>query len=139
MTGAPLPAAGQQSQERPSSSKTLKLEPVVTKQHDRRLVEYFVVVSSVPHDGVTIRNSQNGKLSPPSSPVRNVRKDFQGDLDFEPLLTARYPMANHRGNPLHENVVCFCLPWGIQLRKDPCMPKVRYLYESRYDMLDGFV
>ena len=86
-----------------------------------------MVVSSVPHDGVTIRNSENGKLSPPLSPVRNVRKDFDGDLDFEPLLTSRYPMGDHEGNPLHENVVCFCLPWGIQLRKDPCMPKVRVL------------
>jgi len=52
---------------------------------------------------------------------------FVDDNDFQPVITARYPPEDHKGNPLQESVTCFCHPGGaINLRLEACMPKVSF-------------
>lgn len=133
----------------------------ISKQSARRLVEYFVVVSSVPQKkegGISVEVVP----SPPDSPARTSANDapltdiasqsrpeewsmssperhgdadedrgdeheFVDDFDFQPSITARYPLEDHEGNPLHESVTCFCHPSGsIRLRTDFSMPKIHY-------------
>ena len=151
-----------------------------SKNSERRLVEYFAVVSSIPKKNVdgdqsvemtaslatTRRDDGAGaveedrastaaeeKLAEP--PVQIQKKStnpfdddtaesstnnddgggsddeddddfhFVDDNDFQPVITARYPPEDHKGNPLQESVTCFCHPGGtINLRLESCMPKV---------------
>ena len=117
----------------------------------QRLVEYFVVVSSVPRKDVpSDQVAQGGLPGSPSSSSNNgsysysaefdeipqnisiediADMDEDGSLNFEPVITARYPQQDHPGNPLHQSVACFCYPGGIiKLKSKPCMPKVSVLY-----------
>jgi len=56
---------------------------------------------------------------------------FVDDNDFQPVITARYPLEDHKGNPLQESVTCFCHPGGaINLRLEACMPKVHYFVST---------
>lgn len=49
------------------------------------------------------------------------------ELNFEPVITARYPLKDHPGNPLHQSVSTFCHPEGIiKLKSKPSLPKVRH-------------
>ena len=110
ITPAPIEGAD------PSSPKKSKL----TTQQDaaRRLVEYCVVVSSVRKkkpDDVAVDTSQDWGED-------DVVYD---DYDFQPVITARYPLEDHADNPLHESTTFFCHPSGISLRAEPSMPKVR--------------
>lgn len=119
-----------------TSKKTKRLETTAhhNQQHQRRLVEYFVVVSSVAkkETEATIQES----ISFDESTIKSDDGDsedhvFVDDFDFQPVITARYPLEDHPGNPLHENVTFFCHPLGaIQLRTDQTMPKVRSLVEK---------
>lgn len=153
-----------------------------SKNSERRLVEYFAVVSSIPKknvdgdqsvemtaslattrrdDGATAAEDQSSaaaaaegeKLAEPpvqkkstnpfdddSAESRTNNDDdgsddeedddfhFVDDNDFQPVITARYPPEDHKGNPLQESVTCFCHPGGtINLRLESCMPKVSLL------------
>jgi hypothetical protein len=98
----------------------------------RRLVEYFVVVSSVPHDNqnsedhatevhrsASFDGSRNGLSFDDDEDI------FVDDFNFQPKITARFPFQDHEENPLHESVTFFCYPSGtIQLRIELTMPKV---------------
>lgn len=133
-----------------------------SKNSERRLVEYFCVVSSIPKKNVDGAKSvemtaslaasgggaadiadakEAGKANAAASSSTNPfdgadsrptagddnEDEFQfvDDNDFQPVITARYPLEDHKGNPLQESITCFCHPGGaINLRLEPCMPKV---------------
>jgi hypothetical protein len=150
-----------------------------SKNSERRLVEYFCVVSSIPKknvdgdqsvemtaslattrrdDGPVAEEQANAaaaaaaaeeeRLAEPPVQKRSTNPfddntagsdgggsgdeeeddddfHFVDDNDFQPVITARYPLEDHKGNPLQESVTCFCHPGGaINLRLESCMPKV---------------
>ena len=117
------------------TTKTTKLETTSSKDNAmRRLVEYFVVVSSVPKnkEGEEENNTKLQEASSFEEASRTValgeddEEFFVDDFDFQPVITARYPLEDHAKNPLHESVTFFCHPSGaIQLRVEQSMPKVR--------------
>lgn len=94
----------------------------------RRLVEYFVIVSSVEQ-----KSNAKSKPSEPGEPDWKVDSTSFSDIDdefadfhFKPEITARYPIHDHPDNPLHDNICYFCHPSGsIHLRTEHFMPKVR--------------
>jgi hypothetical protein len=96
-----------------------------------RLVEYFVVVSSIerkPGDNIDKDNSNDMSFSNwvTENEFFGVQEEF-ADIKFRPTVTARYPLVDHHDNPLHENLTFFCHPsGGILVRKEPHMPKVRF-------------
>jgi len=137
-----------------------------SKNSERRLVEYFCVVSSIPkknvdgdksvemtasltsgapdpakeagmENGSRADANAQGTTSPPTNPFDDDHSsegdedEFVDDNDFQPVITARYPLEDHKGNPLQESVTCFCHPGGtINLRLDPCMPKAHYFVST---------
>jgi hypothetical protein len=119
------------------TKKTAKLTQI-EKQSDsgRRLVEYFLVVSSLEREADESEvnpNKDNATKNPndlsfswkTESTSYDEEDEFAGSY-FQPTITARYPMHDHQDNPLHENVTFFCHPsGGIQLRTEQIMPKVR--------------
>jgi hypothetical protein len=119
------------------TKKTAKLTQI-EKQADsgRRLVEYFVVVSSVEREAEeseanpTKENTNNNpndlSFSWKTESTSYDEEDELAGSYFRPTITARYPLHDHQDNPLHENVVFFCHPsGGIQLKMEQIMPKVR--------------
>lgn len=98
----------------------------IEKSDGRRLVEYLVVVSSVPRKPEAEGDAEKGQ-------EWNLGTSFEDDdveflHGFNPQITARYPLHDHEDNPLHENVTFFCHPSGsIHLKKQNFMPKVREL------------
>ena len=109
----------------PDGQKKKKLT-TLDKTDGRRLVEYLVVVSSVPRK-VEETNPNNGDLQLGTS---FDDEDVIVDRDFKPTITARYPLEDHEDNPLHENVTLFCHPSGsIQLKKESYLPKVSTLHD----------
>jgi len=132
--------------------KTKKLQKRMTKGGERRLVEYFVIVSSVPrkqtekndiHEGDDAgsakeersacagMSSENMHGSQTSGMSFDGEAEFVDDNDFQPVITARYPLQDHDDNPLQDSVTCFCHPDGsIRLRTKPCMPKVHYFVST---------
>jgi hypothetical protein len=100
---------------------------------DRRLVEYFVIVSSVENSKSAANPSQaqnNGDISfndwKTDSGYDDEEEMFTA-YPFKPIITARYPLYDHTDNPLHDNVVFFCHPSGkIELRTEQVMPKVGF-------------
>jgi hypothetical protein len=128
--GAPEP-----SDQSPDAKKKSKIVTISDKDAGvRRLVEYFVVVSSIPKsettDGLTIDVQDSSSFEESKSGFKMPDFDdedefFVDDLDFQPVVTARFPMKDHPGNPLDESVTYFCHPsGGIQLRTEKTMPKV---------------
>lgn len=110
---------------------------------ERRLVEYFVVVSSVPKkvDGEPLvigkdkeeDNNANVNATAPTDWKVTLSFDekdgseYIGSYEIPPIITARYPIHDHRDNPLHENVTFFCHPsGGIRLQLEAYMPKVSF-------------
>ena len=108
---------------------------------DRRLVEYFVIVSSVEqkHDPLAADKKDKSKKqaggdiafqdwkteSSFDDPGGDYEEDAYAAYQFKPTITARYPLHDHPDNPLHDNVTFFCHPSGrIQLRTEKYMPKV---------------
>jgi len=109
---------------------------------DRRLVEYFVIVSSVEqkHDPLAAEKKDKNKKqaaggdisfqdwkteSSFDDPGGDYEEDAYAAYQFKPTITARYPLHDHPDNPLHDNVTFFCHPSGrIQLRTEKYMPKV---------------
>jgi len=110
------------------TKKTAKLSQI-DKQADsaRRLVEYFVVVSSVERQaGAAAKDTSSGMPEWKTESSSYEQEDEFADFYFRPTITARYPLYDHADNPLHENLTFFCHPsGGIQLRTEQIMPKVR--------------
>ena len=99
---------------------------LVTKQNAaRRLVEYFVVVSSVRQPREEDEKEEQ-QVHESVSLDEGDDEFFVDDYNFQPKITARYPTEDHQENPLHENVTYFCHPSGnIMMRTEQTMPKVR--------------
>ena len=106
----------------PEGTKKKKLTGL-EKSDGRRLVEYLVVVSSIPRE-----EDENGS---DKSQEMNLSTSFDDEevevlRGFKPKITACYPLNDHEDNPLHENVTLFCHPSGsMQLKKENHMAKVR--------------
>lgn len=120
VTPAPPEAADPSS---PHEKKKSKL--TTTADAARRLVEYCIVVSSVPRNKDA--HNSNGELTHDASHDWGDDDVVYDDYDFHPVITARYPLEDHEENPLHESTTFFCHPAGIQLRAEPSMPKVSSL------------
>ncbi|KAL7468701.1 hypothetical protein ACHAXS_008933 [Conticribra weissflogii] len=127
-----------------------KLSKARAREKVPRLVEYFCVVSSRPIDDVGSRSraaaveevrpipSTPGQGQAAASDVDAGADDAASPVDgseFQPEITARYPLEDHEENPLlAESITAFCFPSGkIPLvRRDrasgggPPMPKVHY-------------
>ena len=137
------PAPASEEQVGPDG-KTTKITTIESKKSvsgaERRLVEYFVVITSVPkkaESSVGLDKEQNNdsnrnvNATAPTDWKVNIAferedEEYVGCYDIQPVITARYPVHDHRDNPLHENVTFFCHPsGGIRLYMEPSMPKVR--------------
>ena len=123
-----------------STSQELKTSQIA----DRRLIEYFVIVSSVEqkHDPSSLEDKKKKDLqkskaassgdisfqdwkTESSFDDQGEEEDPYAAYQFKPTITARYPLHDHPDNPLHDNVTFFCHPSGrIQLRTEEYMPKV---------------
>ena len=116
----PSPDGGEVSADGTKKKKLTGLE----KSDGRRLVEYLVVVSSLPRDDE--KDNAGGQPQELNLSTSFDDEDVEVLHGFKPQITARYPLFDHEDNPLHENVTFFCHPSGsIQLKKAPYMPKVR--------------
>jgi len=103
----------------PSSPEKKKKSKLTTQQDAaRRLIEYCVVVSSVR------KNKAEEEQQLENSTDWGDDDVVYDDYDFQPVITARYPLEDHADNPLHESTTFFCHPSGIGLRSEPSMPKV---------------
>lgn len=109
----------------PTSPDKKKKSKLTTSAYAaRRLVEYCIVVTSVPKNKGEQQDVQDTSQDWGDDDV------LYDDYDFQPVITARYPLEDHDENPLHESTTFFCHPAGIQLRAKPSMPKVRCLQDS---------
>ena len=113
----PSPDGGEVTADGTKKKKLTGLE----KSDGRRLVEYLVVVSSIPREeGETVDRNQDMNLS-----TSFDDEEVEVLRGFKPKITARYPLVDHEDNPLHESATFFCHPSGsIQLKKESFMPKV---------------
>jgi pentatricopeptide repeat protein len=116
----------------PAAKKKTKLSQI-DKQSDsgRRLVEYFVVISSVEQEEKEGDESgDNANVSFSDWKTESYDEEDESifsEHKFRPVMTARYPLTDHGDNPLHDNVTFFCHPsGGIQLRLEDFMPKVHF-------------
>ena len=115
----------------PEGTKKKKLTGI-EKPDGRRLVEYLVVVSSLPR-GNSDKDEKKGEEWNLSTSFDD--EDVEISDGFKPVITARYPLEDHEDNPLHESMTFFCHPSGsIHLKKDLHMPKVRLLLHLKIDM-----
>ena len=140
--GPPPAAGGQDDDGTTTTTKKKKQSSIVNMKSDGRLVEYLMVVSSVPRNQATAGQpggDDDGKPASEGGEEWNLSTSFDDEdvevnQGFKPVITARYPLHDHDDNPLHDNVTFFCHPSGsIQLKKQPYMPKVRrkkYKYTS---------
>ena len=89
----------------------------------RRLVEYFVVISSFAQKQtkpVPAEYNDDHKLT------KLTLAKISKVLKFQASVTSRYPTKDHEKNPLlHESIISFCHPCeDIELTTDYCLPKV---------------
>lgn len=119
--------APEEAGDRSSPDKKKKSKLTTRQDAARRLIEYCVVVSSV-------RKQQQRPDEETHEPTLDSSTDWgeedvvYDDYEFQPVITARYPLEDHADNPLHESTTFFCHPSGISLRSEPSMPKVRVLF-----------
>ena len=118
-----------------AKKKKTKLSQI-DKQSDsgRRLVEYFVVISSVEKEEKPAEEKGSGEGAESANVSFSDWRTESYDEDdesvyaeykFRPKVTARYPLVDHPDDPLHEQIVFFCHPTGgIQIRTEDFMPKV---------------
>mmetsp|Transcript_5650 Transcript_5650/g.11710 ORF Transcript_5650/g.11710 Transcript_5650/m.11710 type:complete len:1333 (-) Transcript_5650:55-4053(-) len=108
-----------------------------TDNPSHRLVEYFVIVSSVEKDArPDNRNDAAGATDDAEQGFGDWKTESYDEEDekhifrehkFRPQITARYPLHDHADNPLHSNVTFFCHPsGGIHLRTEEHLPKVHF-------------
>ena len=119
--------------------KTTQKLSQIASDAARRLVEYFVIVSSVERKSHSSNNGEGS--SKPDDTFSEWKTDSYDEDDesnvfrdhkFRPSITARYPLHDHADNPLHENVTFFCHPTGaIHLREEEILPKVRCHVDKR--------
>ena len=107
------------------ASKKKKVRKRASKHGERRLVEYFAVVTSKP---AVERDSQADSAAAGEGDNDDGGEvEFVDDYDFQPVITARYPLTDHEDNPLQDSMTAFCHPDGnIRLLTEKCMPKVGY-------------
>mmetsp|Transcript_30968 Transcript_30968/g.62980 ORF Transcript_30968/g.62980 Transcript_30968/m.62980 type:complete len:1502 (+) Transcript_30968:105-4610(+) len=106
-----------------------KLSKARAREKVPRLVEYFCVVSSRPKRGTAEAVSEAGEDANDAA-----SDDAPVDVsEFQPEITARYPLEDHEENPLlADSVTAFCFPSGTipLVRRErgvgPPMPKVHY-------------
>lgn len=127
----------------PPSSTLKKKRATVRKTNDeRRLVEYFIIVSSIPREVSPRRGSMfftEDGLGSSVNPVPEEggdereeehvaeEEEYFKEKIFDPVISARYPKEDIDSNPLHESVTSFCFPTGeIRLLSKANMPKVHY-------------
>jgi len=125
----------------PGGTKKTKTLTQIEKQADsgRRLVEYFVVVSSVERHDDEDDEKKSGEFSGWNTESYDDEKDEFAEYKFRPTITARYPLTDHHDNPLHENVTLFCHPsGGIKLKTESFMPKVSTGTEKGRKILGGY-
>lgn len=139
----PAPSSEEQQGADGKTTKITSIESASKKGGngaERRLVEYFVVISSTPEKLDNAFDDEKEKPDSNRNVNTNAPMDWTVNIAFErddeeyvafydtkPLITARYPIQDHRDNPLHENVTFFCHPsGGIRLSMEPNMPKVHF-------------
>lgn len=89
----------------------------------RRLVEYFVVISSFAQkqtEPIPVEYNDDHQLS------KSTLAKISNVLKFQASVTSRYPTKDHEKNPLlHESIISFCHPCeDIELKSEYCLPKV---------------
>lgn len=96
-----------------------------TYELGRRLVEYFVVVSTIERKEKNIdKNNSNDLSFSDWKTVSPENRDLES-VPFRPTVTSRYPLYDHADNPLAENLTFFCHPSGsIHLQQEEPLPKV---------------
>ena len=110
--------------------KTTQKLSQIASDAARRLVEYFVIVSSVERTKSTDEQEKpSGDDAYTEWKTDSYDEEDESNLfrdhKFRPSITARYPLHDHADNPLHENVTFFCHPTGaIHLRTEEYLPKV---------------
>mmetsp|Transcript_27713 Transcript_27713/g.65095 ORF Transcript_27713/g.65095 Transcript_27713/m.65095 type:complete len:1192 (+) Transcript_27713:202-3777(+) len=115
-------------------TKKKKLTNHLEKSDGRRLVEYLVVVSSLPRESAADGDEKKKDAPPENDEQYRLSTNFDDDdielVDhegFKPVVTARYPQYDHEDNPFDANVCYFChISGAIQLKKNPYMPKIHY-------------
>ena len=113
----PSPDGGEVTADGTKKKKLTSFE----KSDGRRLVEYLVVVSSIPREEDEASNGNGQEMNLSTS---FDDEDVEVLHGFKPEITARYPLHDHEDNPLHDNVTFFCHPSGsIHLKKESHMPK----------------
>lgn len=120
------PSMTDSSGEGSSMQLTPKKLSIETKDK-RRLVEYFVVVSSM------LQTEDSFSVGEPSQKSgESNSKTWEGKDDcwnFVPVVTSRYPLTDHADSPLSDGVTDFCHPVGYVVPSDePKLPKVSTKY-----------
>ncbi|VEU36838.1 unnamed protein product [Pseudo-nitzschia multistriata] len=114
-------------------TKKKKLTNHLEKSDGRRLVEYLVVISSLPRE-IVASDEKKKDVPPDNDEQYRLSTEFDDESielvdheGFKPIVTARYPQYDHEDNPFDANVCYFCHTSGaIQLKKNPYMPKFHY-------------
>jgi hypothetical protein len=120
--------APEEAGDRSSPDKKKKSKLTTRQDAARRLIEYCVVVSSVRKQQQQRPDEETHEPTLDSSTDWGEEDVVYDDYEFQPVITARYPLEDHADNPLHESTTFFCHPSGISLRSEPSMPKVRVLF-----------
>lgn len=132
---SPLRTPGKSGTPKLRRKKTTIEETFVEGTSSRRLVEYFVVVSSLPRWATP--QSPSNKQGPASPPEKlpqedsgNIRMPTSKDNDytFQPKITARYPLNDYADHALNPMVTQFCYPHSdvIFPSKAYVMPRIHH-------------
>jgi len=127
--------------ETPPTTASAKLQ--LSKQHERRLIEYFVIISSIPckKEKKSMKKSLNISkvmddydglnLSTKEETNQARLKEYLDDVDFLSRVTGRYPLEDHPENPLHDSISSFCHPMGsIKPSFESSMPKIHFFVST---------
>lgn len=121
----------------------LDIDDNMADQESSRLVEYFIMVSSVPVEEHNKRKERKARSRPPNPEKdkmnRSIAAKFEvrkahlppldnsdeGDCEedennmhlpaLEPKITARYPSKDHKDQPLNSRLPQFCHPQGTDI------------------------
>ena len=123
-----MPVSPSRKVRSPNQPKLRRKAPILEETTAlQRLVEYFVIVSSEP------RWDQKAAASPAdgSPKQKHARKVKTGNIHmpdqrprdhtFSPIISARYPTADHSDNPLNPMILQFCYPTS-----DVIVPSTKY-------------
>ncbi len=111
-----------------SGDGTMQLTPKklsIETKDQRRLVEYFVVVSSVLQTEDSSSVSEPSQKSEAAETPKTPSPEDHDCWNFVPVITSRYPLTDHEDSPLSDGVTDFCHPVGYVVPSDEFhMPKV---------------